>query len=154
VRNSHLLAIAPTGTISVLANNVSSGIEPVFALEGGRRVVDERGAAPVLAVTDYAYALWKESAKGAVPRAFVTAAELAPDAHLGMLAVLAPLVDNSISKTVNVPADLPRSVFMDIYRRAYALGVKGCTVFRPNAVTGAVLIEEPFDCCARARRMD
>jgi ribonucleoside-diphosphate reductase alpha chain len=153
VRNSHLLAIAPTGTISVLANNVSSGIEPVFAIEGRRRVVDEDGAVRAYPVTDYAYALWAESAKGALPRAFVTAAELAPDAHLDMLAALAPLVDNSISKTVNVPADLPRSAFMDIYKRAYALGVKGCTVFRPNAVTGAVLTDVALDCCVQARRM-
>ena len=155
VRNSHLLAIAPTGTISVLANNVSSGIEPVFAAEGRRRVVDEDGAIHAHPVTDYAYALWTESAKkGALPGAFVTAAELSPDAHLDMLAALAPLVDNSISKTVNVPADLPRSAFGGIYKRAYALGVKGCTVFRPNSVTGAVLSGEALDCCAQARRMD
>jgi ribonucleoside-diphosphate reductase alpha chain len=70
-----------------------------------------------------------------------------------MLAALAPLVDNSISKTVNVPADLTRSAFRNIYKRAYALGVKGCTVFRPNFVTGAVLSSEALDCCAQARRI-
>jgi ribonucleoside-diphosphate reductase alpha chain len=154
MRNSHLLAIAPSGTISVLANNVSSGIEPAFALEGQRRVVDEQGTIHTHPVTDYAYALWMEHGHGALPRAFVTTAELAPEAHLAMLATLAPLVDNSISKTVNVPADLPRTAFRDIYLRAYALGAKGCTVFRPNAVTGAVLTDDPLECCAPARRMD
>jgi ribonucleoside-diphosphate reductase alpha chain len=139
MRNSHLLAIAPAGTISLLANNVSSGIEPVFALEGERRILDECGAAETHAVRDYAYAVWSTQHTGALPGTFVTAEELNPNAHLEMLAALQPLVDNSISKTINVPANIPRSEFATIFERAYALGVKGCTVFRPNALTGAVL---------------
>jgi ribonucleoside-diphosphate reductase alpha chain len=147
IRNSHLLAIAPAGTISLLANNVSSGIEPVFALEGVRRIVDERGLSVVHSVRDFAYALWSEQESGALPPAFVTATELDPDAHLTMLAALQPLVDSSIAKTINVPESLPRASFMSIYERAYALGAKGCTVFRPNTVTGAVLTPAVERCC-------
>jgi ribonucleoside-diphosphate reductase alpha chain len=147
LRNSHLLAIAPAGTISLLANNVSSGIEPVFALEGERRVLDENRAAESHPVRDYAYAVWSAEHTGALPPAFVTAAGLSPHAHLEMLAALQPLVDNSIAKTINVPADVPRGEFASIFERAYALGVKGCTVFRPNAVTGAVLTVAGEPCC-------
>jgi len=147
IRNSHLLAIAPAGTISLLANNVSSGIEPVFALEGERRIVDERGATVAYSVRDYAFALWRDANTGPLPPAFVTAAELTPDAHLDMLAALQPFVDNSISKTINVPEALPRAAFTNIFERAYALGAKGCTVFRPNPVTGAVLTTAPEWCC-------
>jgi len=147
IRNSHLLAIAPAGTISLLANNVSSGIEPVFALEGERRIVDERGATVTRSVRDCAFALWSDANTGPLPPAFVTAAELTPDAHLDMLAALQPLVDNSISKTINVPETLPRAALADIFTRAYALGAKGCTVFRPNPVTGAVLTTTTERCC-------
>jgi ribonucleoside-diphosphate reductase alpha chain len=149
MRNSHLLALAPAGTISLLANNVSSGIEPVFALEGERRVLDENGGAETHAVRDYAYAVWSDEHAGVLPPAFVTAAELSPHAHLEMLAALQPLVDNAISKTINVPANIPRPEFAGIFERAYALGVKGCTVFRPNAVTGAVLAAVGDPCCHR-----
>lgn len=149
MRNSHLLAIAPAGTISLLANNVSSGIEPVFALEGERRILDESGVATTYAVRDYAYAVWSAEHTGALPPAFVTAPELSPHAHLEMLAALQPLVDNSISKTINVPAEIPRREVAAIFERAYALGVKGCTVFRPNAVTGAVLTAAGEPCCRR-----
>jgi ribonucleoside-diphosphate reductase alpha chain len=146
IRNSHLLAIAPAGTISLLANNVSSGIEPVFALEGERRVLAENGAAEIHAVRDYAYAVWSDEHGGVLPPAFVTAAELSPQAHLEMVAALQPLVDNAISKTINVPANIPRPEFANIFERAYALGVKGCTVFRPNTVTGAVLASSCDPC--------
>ena len=84
-----------------------------------------------------------------MPPAFVTAAELDAGAHLEMLAALQPLVDNSISKTINVPAAIPRGTFASIFERAYALGAKGCTVFRPNAVTGAVLTAPGEACCRR-----
>jgi ribonucleoside-diphosphate reductase alpha chain len=148
MRNSHLLAIAPAGTISLLANNVSSGIEPVFANESERRVVDEHGATRAYAVEDYAFARWRAESSGALPRAFVTAAELTPEAHLAMLAALQPLVDNSISKTINVAEALPRASLAAIFERAYAVGAKGCTVFRPNPVTGVVLT--PAERCCPA----
>lgn len=156
IRNSHLLAIAPTGTISLLANNVSSGIEPVFSLEGERRVVGGHGEIETHATVDYAYALWRREHGGAPPAAFVTAEELPPEAHLAMAAALQPLVDNSISKTINVPESISRQDFAGIYRRAYELGLKGCTVFRPNPVTGAVLSHAParVHCCTPDREGD
>ncbi|RPI58206.1 MAG: ribonucleoside-diphosphate reductase, adenosylcobalamin-dependent, partial [Lysobacterales bacterium] len=139
LRNSHLLAIAPAGTISLLANNVSSGIEPVFAIEGERRLVNDQGVVETYTIRDYAYALWSNRHPGPLPSAFVTAGDLTPNDHLEMLAALQPLVDSSISKTVNVPGDTPRGAMAAIFERAYALGAKGCTVFRPNSVTGSVL---------------
>ncbi|MEX2481505.1 MAG: adenosylcobalamin-dependent ribonucleoside-diphosphate reductase [Gammaproteobacteria bacterium] len=156
IRNSHLLAIAPTGTISLLANNVSSGIEPVFSLEGKRRVINENGALETHATVDYAYALWRREQRGALPATFVTADELPPEAHLAMAGALQPLVDNSISKTINVPEGISRAAFADIYRRAYELGLKGCTVFRPNPISGAVLSHSParVHCCTPDREGD
>src|SRR5690606_36180628 len=155
IRNSHLLAIAPTGTISLLANNVSSGIEPVYAFEGERRVLNREGVAEMRRTTDFAYSLWRrERGSARLPDVFVTAEELSPDAHLEMLAALQPLVDNSISKTINVAADIRREDFASIYLRAHALGLKGCTVFRPNPITGAVLSAEPAQgphCCSIER---
>jgi ribonucleoside-diphosphate reductase alpha chain len=158
LRNSHLIAIAPTGTISVLANNVSSGVEPIFALQGERRVLDQDGQPVAHPSIDFAWRLWQRSGSGQAPDAFVTAAELAPDAHIAMLAALQPLVDNAISKTINVPESISRERFASIYDRAYQLGLKGCTVFRPNPVTGAVLTaaESParVHCCTPDREGD
>lgn len=147
IRNSHLLAIAPAGTISLLANNVSSGVEPAFSLEAERRVVDEAGHAAIHRVRDFAFDLWRSEHAGPPPSSFVTAAEIAPDDHLAMLAVLQPLVDSSISKTINVAESTPPAAFARLLNRAYTLGIKGCTVFRENAVTGTVL--SPAVCCAR-----
>jgi ribonucleoside-diphosphate reductase alpha chain len=155
IRNSHLLAIAPTGTISLLANNVSSGIEPVYAFEAERRVLNARGEAEMHRIADPAYAEWQRDHGGSLPAAFVTADELSPEAHLKMIAALQPLVDNSISKTINVAADISRSAFAGIYSDAYGLGLKGCTVFRPNPVTGAILSEAPdVQCCHLEREAD
>ena len=158
LRNSHLIAIAPTGTISLLANNVSSGIEPVYALEGERRVLNEHGVAEAHRSVDFAYAMWRESGGGALPESFVTAADLTPDAHLQMLGALQPLVDNSISKTINADERISFEDFAGVYARAYALGLKGCTVFRPNPVRGSVLSELPapgrVQCCSVDREGD
>jgi ribonucleoside-diphosphate reductase alpha chain len=158
IRNSHLLAVAPTGTISLLANNVSSGVEPVFAFEGCRRVLNAQGAFETHKTQDRALALWRQMEGGPLPDSFVTATELAPAAHLTMQAALQPLVDNSISKTINVPADMPAADFASIYLRAYELGLKGCTVFRPNEVTGSILLEQeaagPAHCCTLEREGD
>jgi len=140
IRNSHLTAIAPAGTISLLAGNVSSGLEPVFALEYARDVRQPDGS--IVRVDVEAYAVGRFRAlrgNEALPDAFVTAREVAAEAQLAMQASLQPHVDNAISKTTNVAADVPREEFHRIYRRAWELGLKGCTVFRPNAVTGAVL---------------
>ncbi len=158
IRNSHLLAIAPTGTVSLLANNVSSGIEPVFGFEYTRAVVEDGGVRREYRVADYAYALWRRL-RGAesLPRVFVTAMELDPEAHLAMQAALQPYVDHSISKTINVPADYDFTAFRGIYENAYRKGLKGCTTFRPNPVTGAVLEAAPAEgvhCCSLEREGD
>jgi ribonucleoside-diphosphate reductase alpha chain len=141
LRNSHLAAIAPAGTIRVLAGGVSSGIEPIFALEGRRSVRQEDGTVAEVAVACPALLAWRSSAApGAqAPEAFVTATGIGPEAQLLMQAALQPHVDNAISKTTNVAADLAYEDFAAIYTRAFELGLKGCTVFRPNAITGAVL---------------
>jgi ribonucleoside-diphosphate reductase alpha chain len=96
-------------------------------------------------VRDYAFALWSAEHTGALPPTFITADELKPDDHLAMLAALQPFVDSSISKTLNVPADTPPGAIGEVFERAYASGANGCTVFRPNAVTGSVLAS----CCRR-----
>jgi ribonucleoside-diphosphate reductase alpha chain len=161
IRNSHLIAIAPTGTISLLAGNVSSGLEPVFAASYRRKILDENGDPEELFLMDYAVQLWRHtagSAKG-LPPGFVTADELPVSAHLDMQAALQPFVDNSISKTINVPEDYPFSEFRKIYDLAYDKGLKGCTTFRPNPVTGVVLsggeesVEAPH-CCVLEREAD
>ena len=142
IRNSHLTAIAPAGTISLLANNVSSGIEPVFDFQYRRRIRDDEGDFCELETDDYAWRLWQRLRPGeALPRGFVAARELPPHAHLEMQAALQPYVDSAVSKTINVPAEFEFSAFEDIYHEAYRLGLKGCTTFRPNDITGSVLSE-------------
>ncbi len=140
LRNSHLTAIAPTGTISLLANNVSSGIEPVFDFEYRRRVRGADGSMAWYELTDYSLRLWRSLFAGQTPHgAFVDAHQLTPEQHLAMQAAIQPFVDNAISKTINIPRDYDFSAFRSVYARAYQLGLKGCTTFRPNPVTGAVL---------------
>jgi ribonucleoside-diphosphate reductase alpha chain len=141
IRNGLLTSIAPTGTISLLAGNVSSGIEPVFDFRYERRVLERDGSARTEAVEDYAHALYRQMFGPTAPltQAFVTAEELDPRAHLEMQAALQAHVDSSISKTINCPADISFAAFKDVYLEAYDLGLKGCTTYRPNAVTGSVL---------------
>ncbi len=146
LRNGCITSIAPTGTISLLAGNVSSGVEPAFDLEYTRTIRDADGGTHEEQVTDFAYALFRSqqaSGKPTPPNApqppFVTANELTPRAHLEMQAALQQHVDSSISKTINCPAGLPFEAFKSIYLDAYDLGLKGCTTFRPNSVTGSVL---------------
>lgn len=160
IRNSHLTAIAPAGTISLLANNISSGLEPVFGSDYTRRVLKRDGYYADFAVTDYAAALWrKDRTRDDLPPAFVTAHELAPAEHLRMQAAIQPYVDQAISKTINVPADYDFAAFRDLYRQAYDLGLKGCTTFRPNAVTGEILHKPDVGhaaphCCSLEREPD
>jgi ribonucleoside-diphosphate reductase alpha chain len=158
IRNSHLLAIAPAGTISLLANNCSSGIEPIFAAEAERRVLGLDGRYRSHHVVNYAVQRWREAGRTGTPPALVDARQLDPLAHLYMQAALQPFVDNAISKTINVAADYPFERFADLYRQAHALGLKGCTVFRPNPVTGAILSQPPAGervaCCGIEREGD
>jgi ribonucleoside-diphosphate reductase alpha chain len=139
IRNSHLTAIAPTGTISLLAGNVSSGVEPVFAFKHKRYILEGQSR-NVYHLEDYAWRMWKESVKEKPPtRIFVSARELEPEIHLRMQAALQAHVDNSISKTINIPVDYDFESFRSVYETAYELGLKSCTVFRPNPERGEVL---------------
>lgn len=158
IRNSHLLAIAPAGTISLLAGNCSSGIEPIFAAEAERRVLGADGTYRVHRVVDHAVQRWRQLGHAGMPPALVEARRVDPTAHLQMQAALQPFVDNAISKTINVAAELPFDRFEELYRQAHALGLKGCTVFRPNPVRGEVLSEasagERQQCCGIEREAD
>jgi ribonucleoside-diphosphate reductase alpha chain len=161
IRNSHLIAIAPTGTISLLGGNVSSGLEPIFAGSYIRKVLGADGASTEFLLTDYALGLWRRMTRSenGTPEGYVTMAELPVRAHLDMQAVLQTFVDNSISKTINVPENCSFDDFMHIYDLAYDLGLKGCTTFRPNPVTGTVLSEETGGaeaphCCVLEREAD
>ena len=142
IRNSHLLSIAPTGTISLLAGNVSSGIEPIFAAQYTRKVLQPDGSKSEETVEDYAMALWREQGNDGFPPAYEDVRTLAPEAHLLMQAEVQKHVDTSISKTINLPESISFEDFEQVYRRAYDLGCKGCTTYRPNAVTGSVLSAE------------
>ncbi len=140
IRNALLTSIAPTGTISLYAGNVSSGIEPIFAYSYTRKVLQKDGSKTEEEVVDHAVALWREMHGDApLPEHFVNAQTLDPADHVRMQAAAQKWVDSSISKTINVPADISFEAFKDVYRQAYASGCKGCTTYRPNAVTGSVL---------------
>ena len=145
IRNALLTSIAPTGTISLWADNVSSGIEPIFALAYTRRVKNPDGSLREEEVSDHAVrryrALFGEDAE--LPDYFVTAQTLAPRDHVRMQAAVQRNVDSAISKTVNCPVDISFEAFKDIYLDAYASGCKGCTTYRPNAITGSVLEVTP-----------
>src|SRR5271170_462112 len=141
VRNALLTSVAPTGTISLFADNVSSGIEPVFSFRHTRNVLMPDGTRREEEVADYAYRLFRRlrGETAPLPDYFVDAQVLTPADHLVMQAAVQKHIDSSISKTINVPADIPFGRFKDVYLQAYALGCKGCTTYRPNEVTGAVL---------------
>ncbi|HMK78915.1 MAG TPA: adenosylcobalamin-dependent ribonucleoside-diphosphate reductase [Xanthobacteraceae bacterium] len=159
IRNSHLIAIAPTGTISLLAGNISSGLEPIFASSYARNALDQDGRPKGFLLTDYALQQWRKTTGNSEgsPKSFVTVAELPLRAHLDMQAALQPFVDNSISKTINVPQDCPFPAFEQVYDLAYEKGLKGCTTFRPNPVTGSVLTAQEDGaphCCVPEREAD
>jgi ribonucleoside-diphosphate reductase alpha chain len=141
IRNGLLTSIAPTGTISLLADNVSSGIEPVFAYSYTRKVREPDGSTREENVSDHAVRLFRSmfGADADLPGHFVTVADLAPADHVRMQAAVQRHVDSAISKTVNVPKDITFEAFKEVYRDAYQSGCKGCTTYRPNDVTGAVL---------------
>ncbi|MBV8407089.1 MAG: adenosylcobalamin-dependent ribonucleoside-diphosphate reductase [Alphaproteobacteria bacterium] len=141
IRNALLNSIAPTGTISLLANNVSSGIEPVFAFSHVRNVLQPDGSKREENVEDHALRVWRQLRGDEAPpsEVFVDAQTLSPADHLAMQAAAQEFVDSSISKTINLPRDISFEAFKDVYEEAYQLGCKGCTTYRPNEVTGAVL---------------
>ncbi|MCH7540474.1 MAG: ribonucleoside reductase [Proteobacteria bacterium] len=141
VRNALLTSVAPTGTISIFADNVSSGLEPVFSFRLKRNLVMPDGNRREEEVTDCAYRLFRRmrGEDAPLPDQFVDAQDLRPGDHLVMQAVAQKFVESSISKTINLPADIPFEAFKDIYMQAYDMGCKGCTTYRPNETTGAVL---------------
>ena len=140
IRNGLLTSIAPTGTISLYAGNVSSGIEPIFAMEYERKVLQKDGSHRIELVQDYAARKWRErNGDAPFPESFVTAQTLSPNDHLRMQAAAQRWVDSSISKTINVPEDIPFDEFKQVYMDAYYLGCKGCTTYRPNDITGSVI---------------
>ncbi len=145
IRNGCLTSIAPTGTISMLAGNVSSGIEPIFDLSYTRRIREVGDTVREERVEDYAHAVFRQMHGPDVllPGTLVTTEVLTPREHLAMQAAVQAHVDSSISKTINCPESIPFDAFKGIYQEAYDQGLKGCTTFRPNPVTGSVLVQSP-----------
>jgi ribonucleoside-diphosphate reductase alpha chain len=140
IRNALLTSIAPTGTISLYAGNVSSGIEPVFAYSYTRKVLQKDGSRTEEEVTDYAVQMWRDKfVDKELPDYFVNAQTLLPADHVRMQAAAQKWIDSSISKTINCPEDIDFETFKNVYLEAYESGCKGCTTYRPNAVTGSVL---------------
>jgi len=141
IRNALLTSVAPTGTISLLADNVSSGLEPVFSFTYRRHILMPDGTRREEEVSDYAYRLYRRlrGEKAPLSDAFVDAQDLSPRDHLVMQAAIQKYVDSSISKTINVPEGIAFEDFKNIYTEAYELGCKGCTTYRPNDITGSVL---------------
>ena len=147
IRNALLTSIAPTGTISLFADNVTSGIEPVFAYSYTRNVLMPDGTREAKVVSDYAWRLYRTifGENTPLPNYFVDAEALSPHDHLVMQAAVQKHIDSSISKTINCPEALDFEAFKEVYREAYALGCKGCTTYRPNDITGAVLEKSSGD---------
>jgi ribonucleoside-diphosphate reductase alpha chain len=141
IRNALLTSIAPTGTISLFADNISSGLEPVFSFKYTRNVLLPDGSRQSEEVSDYAHRLFHrlKGEDAPLPDYFVDAQTLSPQDHVLMQATVQKHIDSSISKTINVPVDLDFEAFKDVYMMAYETGCKGCTTYRPNEVTGAVL---------------
>ncbi len=146
IRNSHLLSIAPTGTISLaFADNASNGIEPPFSWTYQRKKRMPDDSMRVYDVEDHAWRLYRHLGGDVehLPPAFVTALELSAQDHMRMVAAVAPCIDSAISKTVNVPEDYPYEKFKDLYLEAWRSGLKGLTTYRPNSVLGSVLSVAP-----------
>ncbi len=146
IRNSHLLSIAPTGTVSLaFADNASNGIEPAFSWTYTRKKREADGSRSEYAVEDHAWRLWREQGgdTGQLPDSFVSALEMPASAHIAMMEAVQPYVDTSISKTVNVPADCPYEDFKDLYLQAWGARLKGLATYRPNDILGAVLETHP-----------
>ncbi|HEY2445380.1 MAG TPA: adenosylcobalamin-dependent ribonucleoside-diphosphate reductase [Rhizomicrobium sp.] len=141
IRNGLLTSIAPTGTISLFAGNVSSGIEPVFSYTYGRKLLMPDGSRREETVDDAAWRKYRElfGESASLPDYFVNAQTLSPDDHLAAQAAAQRHIDSSISKTINVPAGISFEAFKDIYQKAYETGCKGCTTYRQSEIRGSVL---------------
>lgn len=139
IRNSLLISIAPTGTISLYAGNVSSGIEPIFAPSYMRKVLQPDGSKTEELVEDFAIKVWHDLGHEGLPPNYIDAQSLTPEDHIRMQAAVQYWVDSSISKTTNVPENISFEDFQDVYKLAYDMGCKGCTTYRPNDITGSIL---------------
>lgn len=142
IRNSHLLSIAPTGTVSLaFADNASNGIEPPFSWMYRRKKRESDGSTTEYAVEDHAWRLYRELGGNVdqLPAYFVSALEMSADSHIGMMEAVQPFVDTAISKTVNVPADYAYEDFKGLYQQAWRAKLKGLATYRPNAILGSVL---------------
>src|SRR5690606_2770782 len=128
-------------TISLFADNVSSGLEPVFSFSYTRKVLMPDGSRVEEEVSDYAYRLYRRlyGETAALPDSFVSSLTLTPADHVRMQAAVQEFIDSSISKTINCPEDISFEDFKSVYMDAYELGCKGCTTYRPNDITGSVL---------------
>ena len=147
IRNSHLLSIAPTGTVSLaFADNASNGIEPPFSWTYNRKKRTADGGNAFYTVEDHAYRLFKamHGQDAPLPDYFVSALEMTAAEHVAMMRVVQPYIDTAISKTVNIPADYPFEDFKNLYMESWKAGLKGCATYRPNDTLGAVLsVEAP-----------
>ncbi|HRL66165.1 MAG TPA: adenosylcobalamin-dependent ribonucleoside-diphosphate reductase [Ottowia sp.] len=152
IRNSHLLSIAPTGTVSLaFADNASNGIEPAFSWGYKRNKREADGSKSSYTVEDHAFRLYRSLVDstvssddtGKLPDYFVNALEMSAQDHVAMMEAVQPFVDTSISKTVNIPEDYPYDSFKDLYRQAWQAGLKGLATYRPNSILGAVLETTP-----------
>ncbi|WP_455556021.1 adenosylcobalamin-dependent ribonucleoside-diphosphate reductase [Comamonas sp.] len=142
IRNSHLLSIAPTGTVSLaFADNASNGIEPPFSWTYNRKKRTADGGNAFYTVEDHAYRLYKamHGADAPLPEYFVSALEMTAAEHVAMMRIVQPYIDTAISKTVNIPADYPFEDFKNLYMESWKAGLKGCATYRPNDTLGAVL---------------
>lgn len=146
IRNSHLLSIAPTGTVSLaFADNASNGIEPAFSWMYRRKKRESDGSTTDYAVEDHAWRLYRELGGDVdqLPDYFVSALEMSATSHIAMMQAVQPFIDTAISKTVNVPADYAYDDFKSLYHQAWRAGLKGLATYRPNAILGAVLQTHP-----------
>jgi ribonucleoside-diphosphate reductase alpha chain len=146
IRNSHLLSIAPTGTVSLaFADNASNGIEPPYSWSYRRKKREADGSTSEYVVEDHAWRLFRSLGgdTGKLPPYFVSALDMPASAHLAMMEAVQPFVDTAISKTVNVPADYPYADFQGLYLQAWRAGLKGLATYRPNDILGSVLSEAP-----------
>jgi ribonucleoside-diphosphate reductase alpha chain len=142
IRNSHLLSIAPTGTVSLaFADNASNGIEPAFSWMYRRKKRESDGSTSEYQVEDHSWRLYRELGGDVakLPEYFVSALDMAASDHIAMMEAVQPLVDTAISKTVNVPADYPYDDFKGLYQQAWRARLKGLATYRPNAILGSVL---------------
>ena len=146
IRNSHLLSIAPTGTVSLaFADNASNGIEPSFSWKYRRKKREADGSTTDYAVEDHAWRLYRELGGNVdkLPDYFVSALEMSAASHIAMMEAVQPFVDTAISKTVNVPADYAYEDFKSLYQQAWRARLKGLATYRPNAILGSVLDTHP-----------